>query len=383
MASLSRLSRTVCLSLKPLLILFLLVFLLTLVSQARHLHDPKLTTTKAFTGTHAFIPPTSSDSRSPCPALNTLANHGYLPHDGKNITPSQLVHALKSAYGATTPLAWVLTYGGYFLLRNPPPTSLTLAPSSVSHFAHIANSLPTLPQLLAPLDLADLALHNHIEHDASLAHSNAAPHSLYAPTSTNHTLLEQLFAFATLNDAFTLSSIARARVLREYQTNNSIDAFHAEIARGEVALVLGIFGSALTDVGNLDEGIDMHLFRAWFGENRLPERWTPKHAQTLRGTVKISKAIRALMEKIGKDGVNEAPVSQALQMHTLQRERPPPIIASPLENVSASSNRSAYDGALLFPSVKEMEMDVSGLFSLVKETEMDVGGSGWLDLSEE
>lgn len=27
---------------------------------------------------HAWQPPKDSDSRSPCPMLNTLANHGYL-----------------------------------------------------------------------------------------------------------------------------------------------------------------------------------------------------------------------------------------------------------------------------------------------------------------
>ena len=27
---------------------------------------------------HEYIPATATDSRSPCPALNALANHGYL-----------------------------------------------------------------------------------------------------------------------------------------------------------------------------------------------------------------------------------------------------------------------------------------------------------------
>ena len=36
--------------------------------------------------------PRPGDSRSPCPALNCLANHGYLPRDGKNITPEVLQH---------------------------------------------------------------------------------------------------------------------------------------------------------------------------------------------------------------------------------------------------------------------------------------------------
>lgn len=36
------------------------------------------------TGQHAFVPPNSAagDHRCPCPDLNALANHGYLPHNG-------------------------------------------------------------------------------------------------------------------------------------------------------------------------------------------------------------------------------------------------------------------------------------------------------------
>jgi hypothetical protein len=37
---------------------------------------------------HDWVPSVlvANSSRSPCPMLNTLANHGYLPRDGKNIT---------------------------------------------------------------------------------------------------------------------------------------------------------------------------------------------------------------------------------------------------------------------------------------------------------
>ena len=36
------------------------------------------------TGAHAFVPPnfTAGDLRGPCPGLNALANHNYLPHNG-------------------------------------------------------------------------------------------------------------------------------------------------------------------------------------------------------------------------------------------------------------------------------------------------------------
>jgi len=34
------------------------------------------------TGQYAFVPPGSGDARGPCPGLNAMANHGYLPHNG-------------------------------------------------------------------------------------------------------------------------------------------------------------------------------------------------------------------------------------------------------------------------------------------------------------
>lgn len=36
------------------------------------------------TGVHSFTPPNfdAGDQRGPCPGLNALANHNYLPHDG-------------------------------------------------------------------------------------------------------------------------------------------------------------------------------------------------------------------------------------------------------------------------------------------------------------
>ena len=36
-----------------------------------------------------------SSVRSPCPALNTLANHGYLPHSGKGITTDKIISAFQ------------------------------------------------------------------------------------------------------------------------------------------------------------------------------------------------------------------------------------------------------------------------------------------------
>lgn len=43
--------------------------------------------------------PGPNDSRGPCPMLNTLANHGYLNHDGRNIEKQDLLNALDEHVG--------------------------------------------------------------------------------------------------------------------------------------------------------------------------------------------------------------------------------------------------------------------------------------------
>ncbi|KAH6616892.1 Chloroperoxidase [Boeremia exigua] len=46
-----------------------------------------------------WIAATASDSRGPCPMLNTLANHGYLPRNGRNITVEMFAEAIHTALG--------------------------------------------------------------------------------------------------------------------------------------------------------------------------------------------------------------------------------------------------------------------------------------------
>ena len=49
------------------------------------------------TDDHAFVPPGKNDLRGPCPGLNAMANHNYLPHNGV-ATISQF---LQSTYDGT------------------------------------------------------------------------------------------------------------------------------------------------------------------------------------------------------------------------------------------------------------------------------------------
>ena len=48
---------------------------------------------------HAFIAPGASDLRGPCPAMNALANHGYIARNGYT-NFQEALNAIVKVYGA-------------------------------------------------------------------------------------------------------------------------------------------------------------------------------------------------------------------------------------------------------------------------------------------
>jgi hypothetical protein len=97
-----------------------------------------------------YVPPKDGDSRSPCPMLNAMANHGILPHDGKNITFRELNTKIRQTF-------------------NFAPSFCFFVPKFSADFLHKSYFKDTL-------DLEDLSLHSEeaIEHDASLTRQDAA-----------------------------------------------------------------------------------------------------------------------------------------------------------------------------------------------------------------
>ncbi|KAH8901667.1 Cloroperoxidase [Thozetella sp. PMI_491] len=88
-------------------------------------------------------PAGKGDARSPCPGLNSLANHGFLPHNGRNIDSHTLSTALVDSLNVAQDLADQLFAG------------------AISSNLRIANA--------TTFDLDDLDNHNIVEHDASMS----------------------------------------------------------------------------------------------------------------------------------------------------------------------------------------------------------------------
>ena len=90
-----------------------------------------------------WAPPGDGDVRSPCPGLNSLANHNIIPHSGKGLTVKILTDAMEQAFNIGFDLRTILAVGGVFAS----PTAL----------------------LNGQMDLDHLDKHNFIEHDGSLS----------------------------------------------------------------------------------------------------------------------------------------------------------------------------------------------------------------------
>ncbi|KAI8587776.1 Chloroperoxidase [Geranomyces variabilis] len=221
-----------------------------------------------------WIAPTADAVRSPCPMLNSLANHGVISRDGKNIKPSEYLAAVKSV-GLATDVGSLFAYGGAVL------------------FDHEFNADGDLVY-----SLADARKHNAVEHDASLSRNDAdlANGDNY---SFNRTLYDQMVSSANVNGAMDAWSFAQIRVARQQDSlarNPKAKLGFTEQLKShaEVGLIMNILGwqKGATEV-------PIQYLHAFFVEERLPfnEGWTPSSSPV--GFAKIIKTQREV-EKLEK-----------------------------------------------------------------------------------
>ncbi|KAF8868524.1 heme-thiolate peroxidase [Gymnopilus junonius] len=111
---------------------------------------------------HPYQPLRPGDQRGPCPALNTLASHGYLPRNGV-ATPAQIVTAVQEGLNLENSFARFLTYST-FLVNGNPITNLM----SIGDKTSGTGQDPPKPATVAGLDT-----HNNCEGDTSMTRADA------------------------------------------------------------------------------------------------------------------------------------------------------------------------------------------------------------------
>jgi len=194
-----------------------------------------------------YTPPGAKDSRSPCPALNALANHGILPHDGRNIPFTDLCKAIKENYNFSSTFSFFVP--------------------------HYAAEMLGRDYYKDTVNLSDLNVHNGIEHDASLTRLD----TYHAPDQSkpDHALIDRLLACASGKDRasgrviLTNGDVAKFSHIRrtEAKANNPqfmLDTMHKVFGSNNSATMTTIFGGYVDDL------------EIWLKEERLPEGWQPR-----------------------------------------------------------------------------------------------------------
>ncbi|KAK1940071.1 Aromatic peroxygenase [Phytophthora citrophthora] len=210
------------------------------------------------TGQHEYFRPKDDDvgnnsfiySRSPCPALNALANHGYIPRNGKELTPTILGDGLMKVFNIDEKLLDVI-----FLAI---PSNFTLS---------------------------DLKF---INHDASLVHVDEF--FQVEPFKVNETLADELFASAEGGQKLTKQTLSRFRRLREIEcarTNPrySMSALASFVAYGEAAFVLLGLGDCTS------ASISVEHARSFLVNERIPVDFRPS-----KTPVTITSVLVAIVE---------------------------------------------------------------------------------------
>ncbi|KAK0475469.1 Chloroperoxidase [Armillaria novae-zelandiae] len=215
---------------------------------------------------HEWKAPGAYDLRGPCPGLNTLANHGFLPRDGRNITIDIVLKAASEGYNFDPSVLILAAKVG--LLTTDAPDSFTLD---------------------------DIKLHGTIEHDASLSRSDYLLGDNVHFNETIFTTLAESNPGVDYFNATSAGQVQKKRLADDILANPGIINTSKEffIRSGESAFYLSVMGDPVTGVAP-KKFVDI-----FFREERLPieEGWTkPTTLITLQTLTPIVEIIEEASE---------------------------------------------------------------------------------------
>jgi len=189
------------------------------------------------------------DSRSPCPGLNMMANHGYLPRNGKMISKEMIGHAFKIALNVKEADGTFIAGHGFDKLS----AAATFDPHGVKYY-----------------QLSDLSEHNAVEHDVSLSREDDYFHG--DSHSKSMSRIDRLLASSSDGKVITSDDLVKYRVQLAKETEETNPEYYWPVigtvrftAYTEAALVLLVIGR--------NGEIPVKVAETFFKEERIPDGW--------------------------------------------------------------------------------------------------------------
>jgi hypothetical protein len=164
--------------------------------------------------------------------LNTLANHGFFPRDGRNITKTNAIDGLKGGLNFNASLGALMW--GQSIFANPEPNATFFT-------------------------LEHLNVHNVLEHDASLTRTDAS-------FGNNHVFNETVYNASRqwwTDETVTANQLAHSKLFRQIESRASnpdytFSASTEEFSLGEVAAPIIAFGDMVA--GTVDRAFMDYFF---------------------------------------------------------------------------------------------------------------------------
>ena len=250
-----------------------------------------------------YAPARPGDIRSPCPAVNTLANHGYLPRDGRNVRASEFLKGMNQ-YGLSSALGGLLTHPIFLEKQNKDAKAKSSWWSIIIHpfasaFAPLGMREPGQKDAegVACLNLDQLALHNAVEHDVSLTRRDIAQGD---NITSQPDLIADLLASSSNGKTITMDdfiNLRRRRYERQNEDNPQLEfqGFQVQGACAEVALILKAFGNG--------KEVPVGYMKALFQDGRMPwkEGWSRRTWWTV-GVVEVLSLASKIKTILGPEG---------------------------------------------------------------------------------
>ncbi|KAJ7271644.1 hypothetical protein C8J57DRAFT_1319447, partial [Mycena rebaudengoi] len=112
---------------------------------------------------HPFIAPGPNDQRGPCPAMNTLANHGYISRNGIT-TFEEIIRGTEEAFNLDRDMASGMAAVNILTRGNPFVNKISIG--------GVSPVVPPLPHKIDGPETQGIAKHGRVEGDASMTRSD-------------------------------------------------------------------------------------------------------------------------------------------------------------------------------------------------------------------
>ena len=259
------------------------------------------------TPTGQYTPAPANASRSPCPVVNALSNHGYINRNGRNIYMEDLNASMRHV-GMSSLLGSVFAKPTYIEFQNPAKAYLR---KPISFFARLWQLIKN-PYAIFDyfgcwkqgqvedgrryINLVDLATHGAIEHDISLTRRDVAQDA--GNNDYQKDLLDKMLSYSsdggktlTVED---LGKFIKSRIRQQLEENPNLEYGPAQhqVNCGQVALMMHCFGNGKT--------IPCKYVKAIFADERLPtkEGWT-KRTWWPMGLIEFFGAVKTMTTAVG------------------------------------------------------------------------------------